>query len=77
MATAVERGAKVWGMIAAGLVASRPRGSLVSQTPPAAEVRPLENRVTRLEAQRVEDVKRLEEIRTNVKELLDRVPPRP
>jgi hypothetical protein len=33
--------------------------------------------VTKLEAQRVEDVKRLDEIRTDVKELLDRVPPRP
>jgi hypothetical protein len=77
MATAVERGAKVWGMIAAGLVATLALGSFVSQSAAAAEVRPLENRVTRLEAQRVEDVKRLEEIRTNVKELLDRVPPRP
>jgi hypothetical protein len=74
MAGAVERGAKVWGMIAAGLVATLALGA---QSAAAAEVRPLENRVTRLEAQRVEDVKRLEDIKANVEELLRRVPPRP
>lgn len=40
----------------------------------ASEVRPVENRVTRLEAQRVEDEKDLDEIKKDVKELLRRTP---
>jgi hypothetical protein len=73
----MDKGVKFWGTIAAALLATVALARGLAQSAAAEEIRPLENRVTRLEAQRVEDVRRLEEIRENVKELLDRVPPRP
>jgi hypothetical protein len=44
--------------------------------PVMSRVTDVENRVTRLEAQRIEDVKKIDEIRADVKVLLERVPPR-
>jgi hypothetical protein len=73
----MEKGVKFWGTIAAAILATVALARGLAQSAAAEEIRPLENRVTKLEAQRVEDVKRLDEIRTDVKELLDRVPPRP
>jgi hypothetical protein len=73
----MDKGVKFWGTIAAALLATVALARGLAQSAAAEEIRPLENRVTKLEAQRVEDVKRLDEIRTDVKELLDRVPPRP
>jgi hypothetical protein len=73
----MDKGVKFWGTIAAALLATVALARGLAQSAAAEEIRPLENRVTKLEAQRVEDVRRLEEIRENVKELLDRVPPRP
>jgi hypothetical protein len=73
----MDKGVKFWGTLAAALLATVALARGLAQSAAAEEIRPLENRVTKLEAQRVEDVKRLDEIRTDVKELLDRVPPRP
>jgi hypothetical protein len=73
----MDKGVKFWGVLAAALLATVALARGLAQSAAAEEIRPLENRVTKLEAQRVEDVKRLDEIRNDVKELLDRVPPRP
>jgi hypothetical protein len=73
----MDKGVKFWGSLAGAMISTLLLATYLSQPVAAAEVRPLEQRVTRLEAQRVEDVKRLDEIRNDVKELLSRVPPRP
>jgi hypothetical protein len=73
----MEKGVKFWGSLAGAMISTLVLGTYLAGPVAAAEVRPLENRVTRLEAQRVEDVRRLEDIKANVEELLRRVPPRP
>jgi outer membrane murein-binding lipoprotein Lpp len=73
----MDKAVKFWGSLAAAMGTTLLLASFVSDARASAAVRPLESRVSVLEAQRAEDVKRLDEIRSDVKTLLDRVPPRP
>lgn len=72
----MERAVKFWGSLAGALVASLTIGTFISKSVAAAEVRPIESRVTTLEAQRVSDREKLDEIAKDVKTLLYRVPER-
>jgi outer membrane murein-binding lipoprotein Lpp len=73
----MDKAVKFWGSVAAAIVSTLVLSAFVADARAAAEVRPLENRVTRLETQRTEDVKKIDEIAKDVKELLTRIPPRP
>jgi hypothetical protein len=79
--------AKNWATLLSGLAAALVVGLFVSRSaaaekvdeklsPVLSRVAEVENRVTRLEAQRIEDVKKIDEIARDVKVLLERVPPR-
>jgi outer membrane murein-binding lipoprotein Lpp len=72
----MDKGVKFWGTLAAALLATVVLARGLAQSAAAEEIRPLENRVTRLETQRTEDREKLNEIAKDVKELLSRVPDR-
>jgi outer membrane murein-binding lipoprotein Lpp len=72
----MDKGVKFWGVLAAALLATVALARGLAQSAAAEEIRPLENRVTRLETQRTEDREKLNEIAKDVKELLSRVPDR-
>lgn len=61
---------KTWSLVLAGLVAALTLGVFVASSVAAREVQPVATRVTRLEVQREEDSKRLDEIKTDVKAIL-------
>lgn len=70
-----ERGRNTAQWAAIFLTAAAMAGGLalfMARSAAATEVRPVESRVSRLEAQRVEDAKDLDEIKGDVKELLRR-----
>jgi outer membrane murein-binding lipoprotein Lpp len=72
----MDKAVKFWGSVAAAIVSTLVLSAFVADARAAAEVRPLENRVTTLEAQRVSDREKLDEIAADVKTLLRRVPAR-
>jgi hypothetical protein len=61
-----------WGALVAAMVSVLTLAVFVARSVAADETRPVENRVTALEVQRVEDAKKLEEMRTDIKTLLSR-----
>ena len=63
-----------WGTLIAGLALAGGLAVYVAQSTAAAEVRPVENRVTKLETYREEDVQKIDEMRRDIKELLRRLP---
>lgn len=80
MTDRTERRVTFWGTLLAAIVAGGSLGAALVRPVVAAEVKPvstevqaLDKRVTRLEAQREEDVKRLEEMRSDIKEILRNV----
>ena len=66
----VERSLKLIGLVLSALVAAGVVGGSVSRSVAREVVGPVDSRVTTLEAQRTEDVKRLDEIRNDVKDIL-------
>jgi hypothetical protein len=69
MTDRAEASLKNWGALAAALAATLTIALFVARSVAQAEVAPIDRRVTRLEAQREEDVKRLEEIRADLKDV--------
>ena len=62
-----------WGLLIAALGLAGGAALFVANSVASARVGPVESRVTRLETQREEDTKKLDEVRSDVKELLRRV----
>jgi hypothetical protein len=69
MADSAKSSLGFWIAVGTALSLALGGAQLVSRAVAQSEVGPLDRRVTRLEAQREEDVKRLEEIKSDLKEV--------
>jgi len=66
----MERAIKLIVLVLSALATAGVVGGTVSRSVAREVVGPVDSRVTTLEAQRTEDVKRLDEIRNDVKDIL-------
>jgi cell division protein FtsL len=69
----VERAIKIIAVLLGALVSAGIIGASAARSVAVDQVRPVESRVTKLETQREEDSKKIDEVRADVKELLRRV----
>jgi len=69
----MDRAAKIISVLLSIIFTAGIIGAAVSRSVAVETVRPVERKVTTLETQRAEDVKKVDEMRQDIKELLRRV----